>query len=44
MARLVVKNGHQKDIMRLDEIGLCPQNIDTILGSIGILKEKENLH
>ena len=30
---LVVKNGHPKDIMCYDEIGLCAQNIDTILCS-----------
>ena len=33
MARLGVKNGHRKDMCK-DEIGLCAQNIDAILGSI----------
>ena len=33
MARFRVKNGHQKDTC-YDEIELCAQNIDTILGSI----------
>ena len=33
MARLVVKNGHQKDSCHY-ESGLCAQSIDTILGSI----------
>ena len=33
MARLGVKKGHRKDICN-DEIGLCAQNIDAILGSI----------
>jgi hypothetical protein len=33
MARLVVKNGHQKG-MCYNEIGLCAQNLDAILGSI----------
>ena len=31
---LVVKNGHHKNIMCYDEIGLCVQMVDTILGSI----------
>jgi hypothetical protein len=31
MARLVVENGHQKD-MCYSEIGQCAQNIDTIRG------------
>ena len=33
MARLVVKNGHQKDTC-YKEIGLCAQNKDTVLGSV----------
>ena len=33
MARLVVKNGHDKDSC-YDDIELCAQNILTILGSI----------
>jgi hypothetical protein len=33
MARFVVKNGHKKDTC-FDEVGLCAQNIDTILDSI----------
>ena len=33
MARLIVKNGHPKD-MRHHEIQLCAQNIDTIVGSV----------
>ena len=33
MARLVLKNGHEKDTC-CDENGLCAQNIDTILRSI----------
>jgi hypothetical protein len=33
MARLVVKNGHPKDMCH-NKIRLCAQNIDTILGSI----------
>ena len=32
MARLVVKNEHQKTCY--NEIGLCAQNLDTILSSI----------
>ena len=28
------KNGYQKDIMWLEEIGLCAQNLITILGSM----------
>ena len=31
---LVVKNGHHKYIMCYDEIGLCVQMVDSILGSI----------
>ena len=47
MARFLIKNGHQKGY---DKIGLCAQNISTILGSIGNirpmqpLEEKENIH
>jgi hypothetical protein len=33
MVGFVVKNGHQKD-MFYDEIGVCEQNIDTILHSL----------
>jgi hypothetical protein len=33
MARLVVKNGRQKDTFYYD-IGLCGQNVSAILGSI----------
>ena len=33
MARIVVKNGHQKDTC-YNEIGLCAQHISTILGSL----------
>lgn len=33
MARLVVNNGRQKDTFYYD-IGLCGQNVSTILGSI----------
>jgi hypothetical protein len=36
MARLMVRTRHQNDAC-YDEIGLCAQNIHTILGSIGIL-------
>ena len=52
MARLVVKNGHPKDMCH-NEIRLCAQNIDTILGSVvnitigGLcdsFKCQENLH
>lgn len=53
MARFEVKSGHQKDTL-YDEIGLCSQNIDTvILGSIvtahlgwscEFLEEKHNHH
>ena len=53
MARLVLKNGHEKDTC-CDEIGFCAQNIDTILrsvvytfgmgGHIVSLEELENLH
>ena len=32
MARLVVKNGHQKDIIWYDEIGLFAENMDIVLG------------
>jgi hypothetical protein len=33
MARLVVMTGHQKDTC-YNEIGLCAQNKDTVLGSV----------
>ena len=33
MARLIVKNGHQKDTC-YNEIALCAQNLDAVLGSI----------
>ena len=32
MARFVVRNGHPKDNMCYNEIGLCAHNMDTILG------------
>ena len=42
MARIALKNGHQKD-MCYDEIGLCAQNIDTIQnGCCDYLKERES--
>jgi hypothetical protein len=34
MEKFVVKNGHQPKKMRYEEIGLCTQNKDTILGSV----------
>lgn len=50
MVRIVVKNGHLKD-MCSDEIGLCARNIGSlgsIMDTIGrvymITQEKENLH
>ena len=54
MTKLVVENEHYKDIMHYNEIGLCAQNTDTLLGRIVIItigrayvviqKEEENLH
>jgi hypothetical protein len=34
LATLIVKNRHQKDISCHVKIGLCAQNVDTILGLI----------
>jgi hypothetical protein len=34
-ARLVVQNRHQKEMWNSDEIRLCAQNVEHILGSIG---------